>query len=161
MIEERLTVQFADGGVWDAAALENTSVVVADIPNEGADSSQASLVYTLTGDGEESVTSSEANNNKNEQFNPDSLVMKFDQTLAATPELTSWALSSTLLNFHLGSSDIAAIGGDLAYQYAKQGNLSNVSLAPAQALLGNPQFGVGNQNLQPAHALQDLSPRLM
>jgi hypothetical protein len=65
------------------------------------------------------------------------------------------------LEFYLNSSDTAAIGGDLAYPYAMNGNLSNLSMTPAQALLASPQFGTSNQNLQATSALQDGSPRLM
>lgn len=105
-------------------------------------------------------SSNRLNNKKIEQFNFDGLVTKFDQARAANPSLTSWALSSSMLSFYLNSSDTAAIGGDLAYQYAKNGNLSNISMTPAQALLASAQFG-SNQNLQAIGALQDLSPRLM
>ncbi|MDQ1829714.1 calcium-binding protein [Massilia scottii] len=59
-----------------------------------------------------------------------------------------------------GGSDTAAIGGDLAYQYARNGNLSALSLAPADALLAAAPFGAAVQNLQAGSALQDLSPRL-
>jgi len=84
-------------------------------------------------------------------------VTKFDQARAATPGLNSWALSASLLSFHLGGSDTAAIGGDLAYQYAHNGNLGNLGMNPALALLA----GSGNQNLQAGSALQDGSPKLM
>lgn len=146
--------------ILDAGAGEE--IIFKDWYADAGNQSVANLQIVIEGtsDYDESSTN-ELNNKKIAQFDFAGLINQFDQARAANPTLTSWALSSTLLNFHLGSSDIAAIGGDLAYQYAKQGNLSNVSLAPAQALLGNPQFGAGNQNLQPAHALQDLSPRLM
>jgi Ca2+-binding RTX toxin-like protein len=101
------------------------------------------------------------NNKKVEQFNFDGLVTAFDQARVATPSLTSWALSSSLLNFYLTSSDTAAIGGDLAYQYARNGNLSDLSMTPAHALLANASFGTASQNLQSTSGLQDLSPRLM
>jgi hypothetical protein len=74
--------------------------------------------------------------------------------------MTSWALSASLLEFYLAGSDTVAIGGDLAYQYAKNGNLSNLSATPAQTLLASPQFGAA-QGLQNVAALQDASPRLM
>ena len=70
------------------------------------------------------------------------------QARVANPALTSWALSSSLLNFYLVGSDTAAIGGDLAYQYAKSGNLSDFSMIPTQTLLANPQFGTANQALR-------------
>jgi hypothetical protein len=101
------------------------------------------------------------NNKKIAQFDFDGLVTKFDQARAANSSLTSWALSSSLLSFYLSGSDTAAIGGDLAYQYAKNGNLSNLSMISAQALLGASQFGTANQNLQNLSSLQDSSPRLM
>lgn len=106
-------------------------------------------------------STNQLNNKKIEQFNFDGLVTKFDQARAANTSLTSWALSSSLLEFYLAGSDTAAIGGDLAYQYARNGNLSNFSFTPAQSILANPQFGVGNQNLQAVVNLQDASPRLV
>jgi hypothetical protein len=57
-------------------------------------------------------------------------------------------------------SDTAALGGDLAYQHAKNGNLANVSINPAQGILGGAQFGTIAQTLQPNANLQDTSPRL-
>lgn len=107
------------------------------------------------------ASNSVINNKKIENFNFDGLVTKFDQARTATPTLTSWALSSSLLSFYLTSSDTAAIGGDLAYQYAKNGNLSNISLTPADTILSSAQFGTSAQNLQAVASLQDLSPRLM
>lgn len=106
------------------------------------------------------ASTNKLNNKKIEQFNFDGLVTKFDQARAATPSMTSWALSASLLEFYLAGSDTAAIGGDLAYQYAKNGNLSNFSMTPAQSLLASPQFGSA-QGLQNVAALQDASPRLI
>ena len=73
------------------------------------------------------------------------MVTAFDQALTATPALTNWALSNALLDFYLGGSNTAAIGGDLAYQYGKTGSLSNIGLTAAQNALGNSQFGQANQ----------------
>jgi hypothetical protein len=75
--------------------------------------------------------------------------------------LTNWALSSSLLNFYLGNSDTAALGGDLAYQYACNGSLSALSMTSAQALLSDAQFGMTALALKAAGGLQDASPRLM
>jgi Ca2+-binding RTX toxin-like protein len=99
------------------------------------------------------------NNQKIEQFNFDGLVTQFDQARTANPNLTSWTLSSAMLNFRLGGSDTTAIGGDLAYQYAMSGNLAGLSLASAQSALSNAQFGLGSQSLT-ATSLSDLSPKL-
>ncbi|MFZ6800379.1 calcium-binding protein [Undibacterium sp. Di24W] len=107
------------------------------------------------------ASTNKLNNKKIEQFNFDGLVTKFDQARAANPSLTSWALSASLLEFYLNGSDTAAMGGDLAYQYAKTGNLSAFSMMPAQTLLASSQFGVVNQNLQASSALQDSTMRLV
>ncbi|MDB5727663.1 MAG: Alkaline phosphatase, partial [Noviherbaspirillum sp.] len=101
------------------------------------------------------------NNKKIVQFGFDGLATKFDQARAANPSLTSWALSSSLMNFYLGSSDTAALGGDLAYQYARNGNLSGFSMMPAQALLADSQFGVAAQTFDPQASVQGISPRLI
>ena len=100
------------------------------------------------------------NANQIEQFDFDGLVGQFDAARVANPALNNWTLSAALLDFHLAGSDTAAIGGDLAWQYATNGNLSVVSMNPAQALLASPEFGSAGQNLQSASALQDLSPGL-
>ena len=99
-------------------------------------------------------------NNKIETFNFAGLVSKFDQAKAATPALTSWSLTNALLDFHTADSDTAALGGELAYQYGKNGNLANLSLTPAQGALGSNQFGATPQALQPLAGLQDSSVRL-
>ncbi len=101
------------------------------------------------------------NNKKIAQFNFDELVTKFDQARTANPALTSWALSSSLTDFYLSGSDTAAIGGDLAYQYAKNGNLSSLSMTPARTLLVDASFGTSEQNLQTVGVLHDSSPWLL
>lgn len=124
--------------------------------------SVANLQMVIEGTSDYNATSiNKLSNKKIEQFNFDGLATAFDQARTANPALTNWALSSSLLNFYLSGSDTAAIGGDLAYQYAKNGNLSNVSLTPAAAILGTASFGTAAQTLQAGPALQDLSPRLM
>ncbi|ATQ75211.1 hypothetical protein CR152_12300 [Massilia violaceinigra] len=123
--------------------------------------SVANLQVVIEGGSDYNAASASAINNKKvERFNFDGLATAFDQARTANPALTSWALSSSLLGFHLGGSDTAAIGGDLAYQYARNGNLSALSLAPADALLAAAPFGAAVQNLQAGSALQDLTPRL-
>ncbi len=93
--------------------------------------------------------------NKVEKFNFSGLADKFDQALAANPCLTSWSLSSALTQFHLGGSDTEAIGGDLAYQYGKNGDLGGIGLAAAQDLLAQPQFGTAPQALKTLSGLQE------
>jgi Ca2+-binding RTX toxin-like protein len=125
--------------------------------------SVANLQMVIEGTADyEAASANQLNKKKVQQFNFDGLVAKFDSARSADPSLTSWSLSSSLLEFHLnGSSDTAALGGDLAYQYARNGNLSAISASPAQAIMASTQFGTANQNLQSSSALQDLTPRLM
>jgi hypothetical protein len=46
-------------------------------------------------------------------------------------------VTNALPDFHVGGSDSAALGGDLAYQYGKNGILGNVSFTPAQGMRGS------------------------
>ncbi|MFZ6748472.1 putative Ig domain-containing protein [Undibacterium sp. Ren11W] len=136
-------------------------ITVKDWYANSANHSIANLQIVIEGTSDYvAASTNKLNNKKIEQFNFDGLVTKFDQARAATPSITSWALSASLLEFYLAGSDTAAIGGDLAYQYAKNGNLSSFSAMPAQSLLASPQFG-NAQGLQNVAALQDASPRLM
>ena len=98
--------------------------------------------------------------NKIESFNFAGVVDRFDQARGTNTTFSNWAMTNALLDFHIGGSDSAALGGDLAYQYGKNGNLANVSINPAQGILGNTQFGTTAQALQPTANLQDTSPRL-
>ncbi|WP_332853587.1 calcium-binding protein [Duganella sp. S19_KUP01_CR8] len=75
------------------------------------------------------------------------LVAEFDAALRAQPTLDSWSLSSSLLAFHINSSDSAALGGVLAYQYANAGTLSGVSLSAKQSILANSQLGSVRQSI--------------
>ena len=85
-------------------------------------------------------------NKKIEQFNFDGLVSEFDRIRVADPALNHWAMSSALLDFHLKGSDAAGIGGDLAYEYAKNGNISGMSMTAVHGVLANPAFGVVGQH---------------
>lgn len=80
-----------------------------------------------------------------ETFDFHALVEAFDEARTANPRLNSWNAMNGLLDAHLSSSDSAAIGGDLAWNYAKSGDLSNVALASAQTILQNPSLGVSAQ----------------
>ena len=107
------------------------------------------------------ASTNKLNNRKIGQFNFDGLAAKFDQARAANPSLTSWALSSSLLEFYLAGSDTSAIGGDLAYQYAKVGNLSGFSMIPALNIISNAQYGSTSQTLQPVSSLKDTTVSLV
>ncbi|HVK54790.1 MAG TPA: hypothetical protein VM532_07145, partial [Burkholderiales bacterium] len=99
-------------------------------------------------------------NNKVERFNFGGLVDRFDAARTANPTISSWALTDALLNFHLGGSDSAAIGGDLAYQYGKQGSLANVGSTGAQNVLANSQLGAASHAFQSLTGLQEGTVKL-
>ena len=124
--------------------------------------SVANLQMVVEGSNDYDAASSDGLlNQKIAQFDFDAMVSRFDAAQAASPGLSNWALSSAMLDFHLASSDTAAIGGDLAYQYGRYGDLSGMSVNAAQALLAGAQFGAARQALQGGATLHDLSPRLM
>ena len=97
---------------------------------------------------------------KVQDFDFKGLVGAFDTARASKPGLTSWALTGALTQFHLTGSDSAALGGDLAYQYGKNGTLAGVGMAPAQSIIGDAQFGAQAQALKPLSGLQEGSVRL-
>ncbi|MDY0073797.1 MAG: hypothetical protein RBR77_14285 [Thauera sp.] len=73
------------------------------------------------------------------------LVGAFDAARSADPGINTWALSEALSGFHLGGWDDAAIGGDLAYQYGKNGTLSGVSAVGVLAILEDSALGTAMQ----------------
>jgi len=94
-------------------------------------------------------------NRRVQTFDFRGLVNQFDQALAQSPGLTSWALTNALLQFHLSGSDDSALGGDLAYWYGKNGNLTGIGLQAAQQVIGAVGFGSDAQALRPFTGLQD------
>lgn len=123
--------------------------------------SVANLQMVIEGTSDyDSGSSDVTRDNKIETFDFAALVADFDAARAVDPNLTSWALSSTLLSRHLTGSDSAAIGGDLAYRYHRFGNLADISFVPGVGLLSAPEFGSSAQPLLPLAGLQDTSARL-
>ena len=94
-------------------------------------------------------------NKKIEEFDFAGIVDEFDAACAADPGLSSWALSNALTQYHLGGSDTAAIGGDLAYQYGLTGDFAAIGSSGAQRVLSDSQFGSSAQTLQTASGLQE------
>jgi Ca2+-binding RTX toxin-like protein len=94
-------------------------------------------------------------NKKIEEFDFAEIVDEFDAACAADPGLSSWALSNALTQYHLGGSDTAAIGGDLAYQYGLTGDFAAIGSSGAQRVLSDSQFGTSAQTLQTASGLQE------
>jgi Ca2+-binding RTX toxin-like protein len=98
------------------------------------------------------------NDNKVEQFDFMAMVARFDAVRATGP--TAFSVWTTLEQFHLGGSDRAAFGGDLAYQYALNGKLANVALMPAIGIIGSVEFGITAQAFLDSAILNDGSPLL-
>ena len=98
--------------------------------------------------------------NRVETFDFAGLAGAFDAARAANPGLTRWAIAEALTAFHLAGSDSEALGGDLAYQYGRNGTLAGIGLGAAQEVLGDAQFGVQAQALRPLAGLQDGPLRL-
>ena len=97
---------------------------------------------------------------KVETFDFAGLVDAFDAARSADPTLTHWALSDALTRFQLAGSDSAALGGDLAYQYGRNGSLTGIGVTPAMGVLADPAFGNSAQALTPLVGLQVGTQRL-
>jgi Ca2+-binding RTX toxin-like protein len=97
---------------------------------------------------------------KVENFNFAGLAGAFDTARVANPGLTSWALTNALVNFQLAGSDSAALGGDLAYQYGRNGTLAGIGVTPAFDVLNSAALGTSAQTLTPLAGLQTGTQRL-
>jgi len=86
-------------------------------------------------------------NKRIQQFDFAGLANQFEAALAADPTITTWKLAPHLADFSLGGSDTAAIGGDMAYLYGKNGNLDGLSEAELRAQLNDAAFGTASQTL--------------
>jgi Ca2+-binding RTX toxin-like protein len=95
-------------------------------------------------------------NNKIETFDFAGLASAFD----AAGQVNQWSLMNAMLNLHLSGSDTEALGGDLAYQYGRNGSLSGIGLTQAQEVINAPTFGSGAQMLRPVAELQQGQIRL-
>jgi Ca2+-binding RTX toxin-like protein len=89
-----------------------------------------------------------------QNFDFTAVVNAFDQARGGSATYLHWSMTNTLLSAHLSASDIAALGGDLAHQYGKNGTLSGMNLSAAQAALNDSQFGFQPQALNPLPGLQ-------
>jgi Ca2+-binding RTX toxin-like protein len=88
-------------------------------------------------------------NSQVEEFDFQKLVAAFDTALAATPTLSAWGVTNALLDAHLAGSDTAALGGDLAFSYGTNGNLTGMGVSAAENTLNNSQFAAAPQTLNP------------
>ncbi|MDH5288163.1 MAG: hypothetical protein OEX23_16200 [Betaproteobacteria bacterium] len=87
------------------------------------------------------------------RFDFANLVSRFDAALAANPSLTSWSVSSALASTHLAGSDTSALGGDLAYQYGRNGTFAGIGWTGADTVLASASFGTAAQTFQPTATL--------
>jgi trimeric autotransporter adhesin len=78
-----------------------------------------------------------------EDFNFTSLVAAYNT--AGSP--ANWALSSAMPSAQLASSSTADYGGDLAYYFGLNGNLTGVNLSAVQSTLTNASFGTAAQTI--------------
>ena len=98
------------------------------------------------------TSSDSLRNSKVELFDFQKLVGSFDQASAANPKLSQWSLMNGLLDAHLSSSNSAAIGGEMAYEYGKTDSLAQVGVLAAETTLKAPGFGA-MQTLKPFQGL--------
>lgn len=81
-------------------------------------------------------------NNLIENFNFAGLVNQFD----AEGATDNWQLTDyRLTDYILAGSNTAAIGGDLAYQYGRTGQLNEILLDKAHSVIGSADFGLNAQ----------------
>jgi trimeric autotransporter adhesin len=78
-----------------------------------------------------------------EAFNFTSLVAAYNT--AGSP--ANWALSTDMASAQLTSSSTADYGGDLAYYFGLNGNLTGVDLSAVQSTLTNASYGTATQTI--------------
>jgi Ca2+-binding RTX toxin-like protein len=78
-----------------------------------------------------------------EDFNFATLVSAF--TTAGSP--ANWLLSNDMASAQITSSATQAYGGDLAYYFGLNGNLTGLQLSAAQSTLTNASFATGQQTI--------------
>jgi Ca2+-binding RTX toxin-like protein len=128
----------------------------------GSSGASVSTLQVITAGGADYQpgSASAIHDNKVELFDFAGLVGQFNQARAADPTLSSWSMAQSLAAFARGGSDTAAIGGDLAYHYALDGNLGALGMNAALSIVGSAGFGSAAQPLLAAGALADGSPLL-
>ncbi|MDQ1832614.1 putative Ig domain-containing protein [Massilia scottii] len=129
----------------------------------GSSGGSVSTLQVVTAGGADYVpgSASAIHDNKVELFDFAGLVGQFNQARIANPALVSWSMAASLAAFSRGGSDSAAIGGDLAYHYAVDGDLSAVGMNAGLTIIGSATFGSGMQTLLAGGALADGSPMLL
>lgn len=78
---------------------------------------------------------------KIETFDFKGLVSAFDQARASSPGMGSWALNPALPAFQTGGSDTLAMGGDIAWQYGRNGSLDLIGTSSIFDTMSAGGFG--------------------
>jgi VCBS repeat-containing protein len=100
-------------------------------------------------------SSNELLNDRVEGFDFARLVDAFDDARARHRNMDSWKLMNELLDAHLGGSDDAALGGDLAYRYGMTGTLAGMGWGAAHDTVAAAGFGADQQKLDLAPLQND------
>jgi VCBS repeat-containing protein len=137
--------------VEDTALRRKGSALIIDVGNgeairfngwyaEGAN--RPELRFQFVGDG--AGTAADAlHDNKVEWFDGQALATAFDRARQES-RVSRWDIMNAALASHLGGSDTAALGGDLAYHYGT-GSLAGMGLTAAAEALGATEFGAHAQ----------------
>lgn len=83
-----------------------------------------------------------------QDFDFTAIVDAFDQARGSNANFAHWSATSSLLAAHLPASDGEALGGDLAYQYGKNGSFAGISQTVAQEVINAVQLGNQTQTLR-------------
>ena len=103
----------------------------------GTTNKTVNRLQVVTVGGDYNATSTDKTKNQTvEVFDFGKLVAAFDSARATKASNgNGWAVMNSMLDAHLQGTSTAALGGDLAYQYATQGSLAGIGLQTAQASL--------------------------
>jgi Ca2+-binding RTX toxin-like protein len=69
------------------------------------------------------------------------VLMDFEAAVAHGADLSNWSIGSSMTAHLLSISNDHAIGGDLAYQYAKESSIASLSSDAVRAVLSDADFG--------------------
>jgi Ca2+-binding RTX toxin-like protein len=83
---------------------------------------------------------------KADQYDSAGLVAHVNEARLTKSGLSAWALTSTMLKFHLYSGTDAALGGDFSYGYGTNASQGDFGTDAARGLLSSPEFGVRRQS---------------
>jgi hypothetical protein len=145
---------------------------ITDLDNSqsiGGALADADLLFTKSGDdpmlgADEPLTFADwyasTDNHSVQEFEFDGLGTAVDADRAATPLLTSWALSESLASFHLSGSDMAGLGADLANRYGGDATVAGISVTAAADIVGDARFGSAAQGLHSLASRQNTWSRL-